>query len=90
MVDLEPLNSAQELRKLKLGQHNDLITTPSPRVCNDLKAIYVAERQQAQLNLGLNAQLLSRDIFVYAVLQNVGNNIPVRYHYSFLCFIVSV
>lgn len=51
-IDLEFLNGSQIRLELKLGQHNDLITSIGAGMADDDERIDVALRKQTQSNLG--------------------------------------
>lgn len=84
MLNLEALDRRQIRFELELGQDNDLIAAPRRSVRNDYESVDVTERHEAQLNLGEDAALFSCYRLVRSVLQDVRNDIPVRYHDCFL------
>lgn len=84
MFYLESLNRGQICFELELGQHHDLIAAPRCSVRNDYESVDVTERHEAQLNLGEDATLFPCYRLVRRMLQDVRNDIPVRYHDCFL------
>lgn len=78
------LNSGQEGLELEPGQHDDFVSTPGAGVGDDDKAIDVAERQEADFDLCADAKLVTAGGFEGGVLQDVGDDISMRYHDGFL------
>lgn len=89
LADLVLLHGSKETLHLELGQYNDRIAPVRVGVRHHHKTVDVAEGQEAQAGLSLDAESFTRDGIVGRVLDNVGDDVVVRDHDGFLSHRVS-
>lgn len=84
LLDFEALDGVQEGCWFEFGQHDDLVAAVVAEQRDQCEAVDVAEGQDADADLGLDAELLAGDGLDGRNLHDVGYDVEVRDHDGFL------
>lgn len=88
LANSEFLDGIEEYLQLKLGHHDNFVTSPRPAMGDNDETKYVAKREETHHRLGCDTSFLSSDGVKGGLLEHIGDDVAMRDHNRLLVLTV--